>query len=43
MIAGGGGQAKTGVPNSCEIYELVFDKMTNSAKAVLITSIDTSK
>ncbi len=40
-VAGGGGQAKTGIANTCEIYELVYDYKYNTCKARLITHYDT--
>ncbi|CAG2166267.1 unnamed protein product [Oppiella nova] len=41
LVAGGGGPAKTGIANTLEVYELVYDKSTNSCKARLITHYDT--
>jgi hypothetical protein len=40
-VAGGGGQAKTGIANTCEIYELIYDYKYNTCKARLITHYDT--
>ncbi|CAG2102613.1 unnamed protein product [Medioppia subpectinata] len=41
LVAGGGGPAKTGIANTLEVYELLYDKTTNSCKARLITHYDT--
>lgn len=41
LVAGGGGPAKTGIANTCEIYELIYDHKYNTCKARLITHYDT--
>ena len=40
MIAGGGGSSKTGVPNCVDIYELIYDPTTNSARVELAARLD---
>ena len=41
LVAGGGGQAKTGISNAIEIYELIYDSKTNSCRTRLVTRYDT--
>ena len=41
LVAGGGGQAKTGISNAIEIYELIYNSKTNSCRARLVTRYDT--
>lgn len=41
LVGGGGGEAKTGIPNACEIYELIYDKNNDFAKAILVSKFDT--
>ena len=41
LVAGGGGQAKTGIKNAIEIYELIYSSKTNSCRARLVTRYDT--
>ncbi|RWS17556.1 prolactin regulatory element-binding protein-like protein, partial [Dinothrombium tinctorium] len=41
LVAGGGGMAKTGISNTFEIYELVYDKAINACKAVRVSHFDT--
>ena len=41
LVAGGGGQSKTGIANTCEIYELIYDPAINTCRANLVTHCDT--
>ena len=41
LVAGGGGSAKTGIANTLEVYELLYDLHNNSCKARLVTHYDT--
>ncbi|KPM02948.1 hypothetical protein QR98_0013740 [Sarcoptes scabiei] len=40
LIGGGGGCSKTGIANNLEIYELIYDHHTNTARATLATHFD---
>lgn len=43
LVAGGGGQSKTGIANTCEIYELIYDPENNTCRANLVTHFDTGQ
>lgn len=43
LVAGGGGEAKTGVVNSIEIYELFKCPINNTCRAKRMAHFDTGK
>ena len=41
LVAGGGGHANTGIANTLEIYELIYDRKCDSCRARLVARFDT--